>query len=195
MHKILGIISILLSIWAMLPYIISIHQGKIKPHAFSWIIWGVTTCIVGLAQWTNQGGAGSWSIIFSGLLTFYIAILAMIQKSDSSATKSDLIFFCVAIASIPIWALTKSPLYSVLLLSTIDVLGYGPTIRKSFENPYEESLSLFVILSVRNIFATIALEHYSLTTMFFPLITLAANLILIAIILIRRSQKDKIKKV
>jgi hypothetical protein len=185
-HKILGLIAIILTVWALYPYIRSIHQGKTKPHAFSWIIWGSTTMVVGIAQFTEKGGAGSWSIILSGTITFYIAYLAYIHKSDTSITRSDTLFFVSAMSAIPFWIITSNPLWSVLILTSVDIIGYAPTFRKSYENPYQESLPLFSIMTFRNFIAALALEHYSLTTLVFPVATGLANVVLIGMIFIRR---------
>lgn len=54
-----GAVAIALTIMAFWPYIRSIHQGKTKPHVFSWIIWGSTTFVVFLAQLADAGGAGA----------------------------------------------------------------------------------------------------------------------------------------
>ena len=187
-HKLLGIIAIGLSIWALYPYIQAIHQGKMKPHVFSWIIWGSTTAIVGFAQLIEKGGAGSWSIILSGLITFYIAYLAFINKSDTSITTSDKLLFILAMSAIPFWIITSNPLSAVLLLTSIDVIGYIPTFRKSYLNPHEESLPLFSIMTGRNFISSLALEHYSLTTLLFPIATGSVNILLIGIILIQRKK-------
>lgn len=39
-------IAILLTVWGYAPYLIGIYKGTIQPHYFSWLIWGLTTCIV-----------------------------------------------------------------------------------------------------------------------------------------------------
>ena len=51
--------AILITFVAFIPYIISILQGKTKPHMFSWVIWGSTTMVVFFAQLEDQGGMGA----------------------------------------------------------------------------------------------------------------------------------------
>jgi len=186
-HKFLGIVAIGLTVWAFYPYIRSIHQGSIKPHVFSWIIWGSTTAIVGIAQFVEKGGAGSWAIIISGIITFYIAYLAYTHKSDSSITRSDIAFLGTAIIALLTWGFTSNPLWAVVILTSVDLIGYAPTFRKSYSNPYEESLPLFSIMTLRNGIAAAALEHYSIATLLFPVATAIANVVLIQMILVSRS--------
>lgn len=190
MHKALGLLAIVLTIWALYPYIRSIHLGKMKPHIFSWIIWGSTTVVVGIAQFVEKGGAGSWAIIFSGLITYYIAYLAFIHKSDTSITLTDKVFLGLSMSAIPFWVLTSNPLWAVLILTSVDIMGYAPTFRKSYTNPYEESMPLFSIMTGRNFIAALALEHYSLTTLLFPVATGIANIVLISMILVQRFRKS-----
>ena len=114
MHKeIFSAIAIALTFIAYIPYIHSILKKEIKPHVFSWVIWGSTTIIVFLAQYEDGGGAGSWPIGVSGVITFYVAFLAYTRKSDITIAKSDWYFFLTAMASIPFWYLTSDPLWAV----------------------------------------------------------------------------------
>jgi len=153
---------------------------------FSWVIWGSTTFIVCLAQLADEGGAGAWPIGFSGIITLYVAILAYIKKSDSSITKTDWLFFILAMASLPVWYLTSNPLWAVVILTTADVLGFGPTFRKAYIRPFEEQLMFFVIMTIRNLISITALEHYSLTTVLFPAVIATACLIFIPMVIYRR---------
>lgn len=179
-------IAILLTFIAFVPYIRSILKGDTKPHVFSWIIWGTTTFIVFLAQLADMGGVGAWPIGVSGIVTIYIAFLAYFRKSDSTITKIDWGFFVAAMASVPIWYLTANPLWAVVMLTTIDVLGFGPTIRKAFSHPYDEKLLFYSIFVVRNFFVVIALENYSLTTVLFPVVTALACMMLIVLVEYKR---------
>lgn len=176
----------LLTFVAFVPYIRSIITGKIKPHVFSWIIWGITTLIVFFAQLEANGGIGAWPIGVSGVITLIIALLAFIKKSDISITLSDWSFFIIALASLPFWHITSDPLWAVLILTTVDLLGFGPTIRKACDFPHQESIAFFLLFSVRNTFAILALEQYSLTTVLFPLSVSIACVLLIALISFRR---------
>ena len=187
MHKqLLGAIAIGLTLIAYYPYIRSIIQGKTKPHVFSWVIWGTSTCIVFLAQLADKGGAGAWVIGFSGIISIYVAFLAYIKRSDSSITRIDGLFFIVAMTALPIWYLTSDPLWAVVILTTVDVLGFAPTFRRSYIRPFEEQLMFYVVMAVRNLVVVSALENYSLTTMLFPATIAVVCLIFSLMVLYRR---------
>lgn len=185
--ELLSVVAIALTLLAFLPYIRSILKGKIKPHMFSWVIWGSTTFIVFLAQLEDDGGAGAWPIGVSGIITIYIALLAYVKRSDITITKIDWVFFIVAMASLPFWYFTSNPLWAVLILTTVDIFGFGPTVRKAYIEPFEEQLTFFALFTVRNIIAIMALENYSLTTVLFPAAIALSCLLLILVVLFRRS--------
>ncbi len=183
----LSAVAIALTFMAFIPYIRSIIKGAVKPHVFSWVIWGTTTFVVFLAQLQDNGGVGAWPIGVSGVITISIALLAYMKRRDISITRTDWIFFISAMSSLPIWYLTSDPLWAVVVLTIVDVLGFGPTIRKSYDHPFSESLLFFSIFTARNLFVIMALENYSVTTVLFPSVIAIACILLMMMIAYRRS--------
>jgi hypothetical protein len=179
-------VAIGLTLIAFVPYIRSIHQGKTKPHVFSWVIWGSTTFVVFLAQLADSGGAGAWPIGVSGIITLYVACLAYLKTSDSSITTIDRVFFILSMSSLPLWYVTSDPLWAVVILTTVDTIGFAPTFRKARVRPFEERVTFFAIMAVRNLISIMALEHYSLTTVLFPAVIAATCVVFILMVLFRR---------
>ncbi|MEE9345320.1 MAG: hypothetical protein V3U88_06905 [Methylococcales bacterium] len=184
--EILSAVAIGLTLIAFFPYIRSIIQGKIKPHVFSWVIWGTTTFVVFLAQIEDNGGVGAWPIGVSGIITIFIAFLATIKRSDITITRTDWVFFISAMSALPFWYFTSDPLWAVVTLTTVDVFGFGPTVRKAYVSPYSESLLFFALFTTRNLIVIMALEHYSVTTVLFPAVIAVACMMLIAMVAYRR---------
>ena len=184
--EILSAIAIILTLLAFFPYIFSIIKGSVKPHVFSWVIWGSTTFIVFLAQLEDHAGVGAWPIGVSGTITIFIALLAWLKQADISITKMDWLFFLMAMSSLPFWYFTADPLWAVVILTTVDVLGFGPTTRKAYALPHSESVLFFALFMVRNIIVIMALENYTLTTVLFPAVIAAACAFLIGMVIYRR---------
>ena len=179
-------LAILLTLVAFIPYIRSILSGLIKPHVFTWVIWGITTLIVFFAQLEADGGVGAWPIGISGAIASFIAFLAFLKRSDISISRSDWLFFIAALVSLPIWYFTSDPLWAVVALTITDLLGFGPTMRKAYDRPHEENMPFFVLFAARNTFAILALEHYSVTTVLFPFAIICACLVLLFMVRYRR---------
>ncbi|KCZ46161.1 hypothetical protein [Hyphomonas pacifica] len=186
MKEVLSAVALLLTFAAFLPYIRTILHGQTRPHVFTWIIWGAGTFVVFLAQLSDGGGVGAWPIGISGLLTIIVAFLAMTRSADTSFHRMDWGFLTLALTALPLWWLTNTPLYTVLILTGVDLLGFGPTVRKAYSQPYEESWTFYAIGAIRNGFVILALEHYSWTTMLFPAAVGLACLLFIGMLLIRR---------
>ena len=75
----LGSAATLLAMVSYVPYIWLTLKGKVKPHAFSWTIWGLLTLIGFAAQWVEGAGPGSWVMGFSGVVCSFIAVLGFIM--------------------------------------------------------------------------------------------------------------------
>ncbi|MCK4704040.1 MAG: hypothetical protein KAT90_01050 [Gammaproteobacteria bacterium] len=184
--EIFSAIAIVLTFIAFFPYIYSIRKGNTKPHVFSWIIWGSVTFVVFMAQLSDSGGAGAWPIGVSGVISIYVAFLAYTKKSDITITRTDKVFLLSAMSSLPLWYFTSDPLSAVIILTTVDIFGFGPTFRKAYSFPFDEQISFFALIAARNTLSIMALENYSLTTTLFPVATTLACLLFILMVTYRR---------
>jgi len=181
-----SLIAIAITLAAFIPYIREIFRGTIRPHIFSWVIWGVTTLLIFLAQLEDNGGAGTWPIGVSASITIFIAYLAYLKRADVTITRADWLFFIAALLSLPLWYWTADPLWAVILLTAIDVAGFGPTVRKAYQFPYSESLLFFGLFMLRNVLVMLALENLTLTTLLFPAVMLILCVLMMAMIAYRR---------
>ncbi len=184
--EILSAIAIALTFIAFYPYIRSIILNETKPHVFSWIIWGSTTFVVFLAQLEDDGGVGAWPIGVSGVITLFVAVLSYFKRADISITKTDWLFFIAAMSALPFWYFTSDPLWAVVILTVVDILGFGPTVRKSYGQPHSESLLFFALFAARNFIVILALENHSITTVLFPAAVGIACSALILMLIYRR---------
>lgn len=184
---ILGIVAVCLGLAAYAIYIHSTVKDKIKPHAFSWLLWMLTTAIVFTAQFMKGGGAGSWSTGFTCTVCLAIGIISLF-KYDKRYTLSDILFISIAVLALLPWFFTKNPTISVVLIASIDVLGYGPTLRKSYYYPDEEKAISFGLNAVKHFFSFMALGNYIVATWIYPASQIFMNSLVVVLILIRRKQ-------
>jgi hypothetical protein len=186
--ELLAAAAIVLTFAMFVPYIRSIRDGRTKPHAFSWIIWALGTLVVFLAQLADHGGSGAWPIGVSGVITAYIAVLAYWNRTDTSITRADWVFLAIAAAALPCWLLTSNPLLAVVLLTGVDLAGFGPTFRFAYSNPHKERIGFYSLGAARNVLAIAALERYSLTTVLFPAAVAIACVVFVLMVGYRRKQ-------
>jgi hypothetical protein len=185
-NELASLAAVVLTVVAYVPYVAEIRKRTVKPHFFSWVIWSITTGIVSVAQLSAEGGVGAWPTVVSALITIYVAILAWILRSDISITRLDFGFLLAAFAALPTWFFTSDPLGSVVILTVVDVLGFGPTLRKAYAYPHEESLQFYNIFIVRSFLSVLALETHNLTTVLFPAAMIAACFVVSVLLWWRR---------
>jgi hypothetical protein len=182
----LGYLSILLALLSYIPYALSTLRKRTKPHTFSWIIWGLLTAIDFCAQADKHAGPGAWAMGFSSFDCFTIAVFALLQR-DTSITRSDWISFTGALVAIPLWYFTHDPLLAVILVTLIDLLGFYPTLRKSYLKPHDELAFMYSLSALKFIVALLASQDYSLTTVLYPSYLILANVVFVVMLYWRRN--------
>ncbi len=182
----LGVISCVLSVVGYIPYIRGMIKGEVKPHIFSWIIWTLLGVIVTSAQFVKGAGPGAWS---TGVATaICVAIVALtFKQGDKSVTASDWVSFLIALAAIPVWRLTDDPVWAIYLVTFVYFMAYWPTFRKSYHRPHEEALFAYILGVIKNIVAILAIQKYSMTTVFYVAAATMANVVFIAMVSWRRA--------
>jgi hypothetical protein len=186
MKDLLSGIAFVVTIALFVGYIRSIRVAETVPHVFSWLVWAGGTLVVFLAQLAAGGGVGSWPIGLSGCFTAYIAYLAYGKRQQSAIKPLDWVFFALAIMALPAWWLASDPSWAVVLLTSADLIGFGPTFRRAYHHPYQEHAGFFGLGALRNLLVVFALERYSWTTVLFPAAVGIACLCLASLLYVRR---------
>jgi len=119
------------------------------------------------------------------LFNIYIVIQSF-KFAERNITKSDWFFLIAGLAAIPLWILTKDPLWSVILVTVIDISGYGPTMQKSWKAPYEENALAYFMLLPKHIASLFAMQDYTLVNVLFPYAMIFINGALVVFLLVRR---------
>jgi len=190
MHFYKSIISlavVILMISAYIPYIRDIFKKKTKPHSFSFFIWGFSNFIIYALQVKGGAGVGSWVTLAVTLILIFIFILSL-RYGEKDITKSDVIFFILAVISLILWLVVKQPVWSVILIVSVDILGFLPTIRKSWNKPHSETLSLYQLSTLRQGLAIFALEKFNILTLLNPIAWTLANGLFAVFLAIRRKK-------
>jgi hypothetical protein len=183
----IAIIAIILSFVGSGIYIRSILQGKTKPHFYTHFVWAILTFIAFFAQIHDKGGAGSWATGATAFTILITAILAL-KYGTKDITRGDKVSLIAALLAIIPWLLTDTPLWSVILITVIDLLAYYPTLRKSWNRPHEEALLAYTIGTVKFFLSVISLSNFTIITTLYPVAIIIANILLISICLWRRNK-------
>lgn len=189
-HHAAAAVAIGITIAIFTPYLLAVWRRTLQPHVISWVIWGLTTLLVAGGQLLAGAGVGAAPIVISGILSSAVAVLAMLRRQpgylDTGVTRFDGWCLAVVLAGIPVWLSTGDVLWSMLLLTGIDLVGFAPTVRVVWHRPQSESALLFLAFAIRNALAVIAVESAHLSTVVFPVVIGAACAAMVVLMLIRR---------
>jgi hypothetical protein len=187
LKDIFGVLSLIISVVSYVPYARSIFVANTKPHAFTWLVWGVVMAIAFFAQLSDKAGAGSWATGLSAAFCLGIGIVALF-RGEKHITRGDWIALLVTLLAIPLWVATSDPLWSVLLVTGIDAIAYYPTFRKSYAKPDEELASKYVLTVIRYLFSLLALEHYTVVTSVYQLVSILMEMGIVIMLLWRQAR-------
>ncbi len=170
---------------AFLPYLRDIFLKKTKPHAYTWLIWTITqgTAVAGL--WYGKGDWGALALSVGTVFVFIVFLLSL-KYGTRNITKSDTVILIAALLAVVVWWQLHSPWLAVLMVSVIDVLGFLPSFRKTFEEPWTETATSWTAFSLANILSILALSEYNFLTLTYLIAITSAEIILLTICLVRR---------
>jgi hypothetical protein len=186
-----GLLSLVLSVVSYVPYARSIFVANTKPHAFTWLVWGAVMAIAFVAQLLDKAGAGSWATGLSAAFCLGIGVVALF-RGEKHITRGDWIALVITLLAIPLWVVTSDPLWSVLLVTGIDAVAYYPTFRKSYVKPDEELAFKYVLTVIRYLFSLLALEHYTVVTSVYQLVSIVMEMAIVVMLLWRRAALKKL---
>lgn len=173
-HLIFGVLSIAMMVCSRAGYFADIYRGRTRPHVFSWLIWGTISSIGFAAQAAEGAGPGSWARGFGSATCFLLVFLSFF-KGEKNIKRGDWITLGVALSAIPLWVVTKTPFWSVLIVCFIDTIGYLPTVRKAYLKPRSEMAISYLFSCLGAGFSLLAIVQYTPSTWLYPLMLTFTN--------------------
>ena len=186
-HVVASVIGVILELASMVPYFRNIFRGTTKPHAFTWLGWGLINSIVGSAQFISGAGPSVYVSITVALMCFAVAALALVW-GEKQITKGDWVCLGGSIFAISLWYVTSNPLAAVVIVTIADVLAFIPTYRKAYYRPHEETALTFGIGAIRNVFAIAALQSLAVVNWLYPASLIVTDGAFTVMLLLRRRQ-------
>jgi hypothetical protein len=183
----LGLIAVLLTFIAYIPYYRDILRGKTHPHVYSWSLWGFLTVLIVALQIKGGAGPATYVTASAGLLCFGVVVLGL-KHGKRDITRSDKIVAILALIAIGFWLIAKQPVISVILTVVADLLAFIPTVRKSWFKPHSETLSLYLTNTLRFSLAVLAVREYTILSSLWLVVWVIANGLFSATLIVRRRQ-------
>ena len=187
----LATLAVVMAVSGYIPYLKDTFSGKTKPHIFSWFLWCLVSLIAFGLQITNKAGWGSLPNLVMGVICLVIFLKSM-GNGKKGIKRTDVVSLFMAIISLVLWLIVKQPLISIVLIVVVDLFSFLPTITKSWNKPFEETLFTWTMNWVRQLIIIMSLEEINLINAMYPVYALTVNMLFWIMLLARRKQLSKI---
>jgi hypothetical protein len=202
MQIILVIIASVLAFVGNIAYLKDVVRGKVRPHPYTWFIWSIVSLVTFLGG--LEKGAGIDAIptaVAEGftIIIFLYAVARLFKRSGATIhvrkheighiRPIDHIFLVVALLGLIPWALTKDPTISVIVVVTIDVIAFIPTLRKTWAHPETEQPLLYQMNVTRHILTLFSLGAFNVATALHSVAMIITNTVMTIFITGGRGEK------
>jgi hypothetical protein len=151
----------LISVGGFVPYAVAIVRREARPSAATWLIWTAVGTVLGASHFASGARASLGLAAVYVLGPLVTAVLAL-KYGERGWTRLEIGCLAGALLSLPLWALTGSPLVALGLNIFIDLLGAVPTIRKVWRDPASEHRLSWILFFLGNAVNLLAVESWTL---------------------------------
>lgn len=188
--EVISLICVIFSVFGYGLYIKDIIIKKTRPHLFTYLIWSIASLVTWALQVYGGAGVGASITLATGIMCVIIFLLSF-KYGDKDITFLDIIFLITSIVAIILWVFVRQPVLSIILLVSADVFGFAPTIRKSWNKPFEETLFVWELVTIRGVLSITALERFNVLTLLYPIVWVIVNFIFCVMLIYRRKVLKK----
>lgn len=185
MKEIIGAIAVVLTFLSYIPYYRDILKGKTHPHVYSWSLWGLLTVLIVALQIKGGAGPATWITAAAGLLCLGVIVLSL-RRGKKDITAIDTITAILSLVAIGFWLVADQPIVAIFFAVIADMLAFFPTVRKSWNQPHTETLSLYATNTLRFGLAILAIEHYTILSVLWPAAWAVGNGLFSVMLVVRR---------
>ncbi len=179
---VIAIIASILAVIGNVSYLRDTIAGRVKPHPYTWFIWSIvsmTTFFGGLAKGAGIGALPTGVAEGFTILIFLISLKYIFKDGLDHIKKIDTYFLIIALLGLIPWVLTKDPTISVVIVVTIDVIAFIPTLRKTWMHPRTEKPLLYSMNVTRHILTLFSLNAFNIATTIHSIAMICTNTVMV----------------
>ncbi len=156
MQPLLLALSTILAVIAPITYIISIVQGRSKPHRMTRFILFFVLTLNFVSILAAHGNTGA--MVFAGITFVQATIIFFMSLWRGMGGSSKFDWICLGIAAVGIigWKITGNPVLGIWFSILADLSAYLPAFVKTWKHPYTESPWFYVFGVVSALLGLIA---------------------------------------
>jgi len=192
MKETLAIVATLMAIAGNIPYLIDVVRGTVRPHPYTWFVWSIVSCVTFFGGLVKGAGWGALPTGAAEIFTIIIFLFSL-KYGFKYIEKRDTYFLVIALLGLIPWALTNDPTLSVIIVVTIDVIAFIPTLGKTSRHPHSETPTLYSMNVARHILTLFSLSSYNIATTLHSIAMIITNSFMTYLII--KKPKEKIVQV
>ena len=192
MKETLAIVATLMAIAGNVPYLIDVVRGTVRPHPYTWFVWSIVSCVTFFGGLVKGAGWGALPTGAAEVFTIIIFLFSL-KYGFKYIEKRDTYFLVIALLGLIPWALTSDPTISVIIVVTIDVIAFIPTLRKTSRHPHSETPTLYSMNVTRHMLTLLSLSSYNIATTLHSIAMIFTNSYMTYLIV--KKPKEKIVQV
>lgn len=185
---ILVVVASLLALAGNIPYLLDVIKGRVRPHPYTWFVWTIVSCVVFFGQIAKGAGIAAIATGVSEIFTLIIFLFSL-KYGFKNPPKADKYFLILALLGLIPWLITKDPTLSVIIVVSIDLVAFIPTLRKTYCFPKSETPLLYGSNVLRHSLILGTLGAYNIATMLHSISMILTNTIMVIFI---KTCKEKI---
>jgi hypothetical protein len=186
----MGALAVAIAIVAYGIYFWQTLAGAARPHPLSWLIFGILSGTGWLIQLDQAAGPGSWVMAVTAAACLLLCLMGL-WRGERVFPWYEWAFLLAAAVIFIFYLLSRQPTLSAVLATAVAVLGFGPTVTKSWSRPYADSVTSFALNGLKFVPSLFAMDRVSVATCVFPAALSIANLAVALLIHLRRRKKTR----
>lgn len=188
MLQFFGILSAILTLISIIPYIKDILRKTTKPERASWFIWTVLGSIAFFSQ-LAKGATDSLWLTGAQTLEVSIVFFLSIKYGVGGLAKRDIMALLVAGIGLLLWSVTQEAAYALFFVIIADGAGSILTMLKSYEDPGSETLSTWIISGTAGFFGALAVGSWDVILLSYPVYIWLINYVIAGSMILGKRRK------
>ncbi len=187
MKSTIAIVAAVLAIIGNVPYLRDVVRRKIQPHPYTWLVWTIVSGVTFFGALAKGAGVGAIPTACAEVFTFIIFFFSL-RYGFKNIKKTDTYFLIIALLGLVPWALTKDPTISVIIVVSIDLVAFIPTLGKTWHHPKSEMPMLYGMNVLRHILTLFSLQAYNIATTLHSIAMIVVNSFMVYEIKFRKDE-------
>lgn len=180
------IISVSLYLIGAIPYWRDVLHGRTIPHLFSVLVWFILVLFNCYVLWINNewlwlipSSLMAISLLFA--VIFWIKMFKQIQINWFD-------YLCLGLSGILLiyYFFSGNIINTVIFTVIIDLIAFLPTFKKGWLQPWTESILIYLLAWLNQIFTVLSLSEFSMETSLFWAYIFFGNIIFFFMVAARR---------